>query len=88
MEDMFCCCNNLINLDISSFDTKNVTNMSYMFYDCRKLNNLDLSFFVNKKLDNKEGIKGMFYNCEKILNQNLSIFKQFDKKIMLKNKDW
>ena len=42
---MFSCCFNITNLDLSSFDTKNVTDMSYMFYNCNKLTNLYLSSF-------------------------------------------
>ena len=37
-----CCClfygiNNLQSLDLSSFNTQNITNMSYMFYNCNNL---------------------------------------------------
>ena len=32
--------NNLQSLDLSSFNTQNVTNMSYMFYNCSNLKNL------------------------------------------------
>ena len=39
---MFYECNNLNYLDLSSFDTKNVINMSNMFNNCSKLNNLNL----------------------------------------------
>ena len=35
----------LTDLDLSSFNTSNVTDMSYMFSDCRRLTNLDLSSF-------------------------------------------
>jgi surface protein len=31
MKSMFCGCNTLEELDVSSFDTSKVTNMSYMF---------------------------------------------------------
>ena len=34
---MFGFCKNLIKLDLSSFDTKNVEKMSYMFEGCEKL---------------------------------------------------
>ena len=34
---MFNNCLNLTNIDLSSFDTKNVTNMSAMFYECSNL---------------------------------------------------
>ena len=34
-------CYNIIDIDLSSFDTKNVTNMSHMFDDCSYLTNID-----------------------------------------------
>ena len=34
---MFKYCQNLSNLDLTTFNTKNVTNMSYIFYYCRGL---------------------------------------------------
>ena len=42
---MFFKCSKLTNIDLSSFNTKNVTNMSYMFYECSKLTKIDLSSF-------------------------------------------
>ena len=46
MSDMFSFCNNLNDLDLSSFNFKNVKNMNYMFYCCYKLKNLKL-FHLN-----------------------------------------
>ena len=34
MNGMFYGCNNLTNINLSSFDTENVNNMSAMFRDC------------------------------------------------------
>ena len=45
MSWMFLNCSNLTNLDLSSFDAKNVVDMWGMFSGCSKLTNLDLSFF-------------------------------------------
>ena len=47
---MFYECNNLNYLDLSSFDTKNVTNMSDMFYWCCNLNNLVFLLLILKML--------------------------------------
>ena len=47
---MFFGCSNLTNIDLSSFDTKNVTNMSYMLSYCSNLTNIDLSSFDTKML--------------------------------------
>ena len=46
---MFLGCTNLKKLDLSSFDTRNVTNMIGMFSNCRNLMGLDLSFLTLKK---------------------------------------
>ena len=40
---MFSGCNSLTNIDLSNFNTQNVTNMSYMFYKCSSLTNINLS---------------------------------------------
>ena len=42
-KNMFCGCLNLVKIDLSSFDTSNVTDMSGMFDGCRYLKNLNLS---------------------------------------------
>ena len=42
---MFQECSDLISLDLSSFDTSGVTNMSFMFDRCYNLTSLDLSNF-------------------------------------------
>ena len=45
MSWMFYGCSSLKNIDVSNFNTFNVTNMSYMFQNCSSLQNLDLSGF-------------------------------------------
>ena len=47
MSGMFYGCNNLTNIDLSNFDTKNVTDMNAIFYGCNNLTNIDLSKFIN-----------------------------------------
>ena len=49
---MFCYCIYLTSLDLSDFDTYNVTNMSYMFSFCNYLTDLDLSNFNTSKVTN------------------------------------
>ena len=71
MNKMFWGCENLVNLNLSSFNTKNVDNMSYMFYDCKNLNNLDLSSFDNYKTSD---MTDMFYGCGQFKELDLSIF--------------
>ena len=68
---LFCYCKNIIDIDLSFFDTKNVTDMSYMFCDCFKLTNLNLSSFDTKNVTN---MSHMFYDCKSLTNLNLSNF--------------
>jgi len=42
---MFYNCNYISEIDLSSFNTKNITNMSYMFTKVNVIKNLDLSSF-------------------------------------------
>ena len=44
---MFYKCCSLISLDLSNFNTKNVSNMGFMFYNCSSLISLNLSNFYN-----------------------------------------
>ena len=43
MSEMFTCCKKLSEVDLSSFYTKNVTDMNYMFFGCTKLKNIIIS---------------------------------------------
>lgn len=44
-KNMFYFCSNLTTLDLSNFDTSNITDMSYMFGFCSALTTLDVSNF-------------------------------------------
>ena len=68
---MFYNCKNITNIDLSLFDTKNITNMGGMFYGCSNLSNIDVSLFNTKKVTN---MGGMFYNCSNLSDINLSSF--------------
>ena len=68
---LFYYCNKIKTIDLSAFDTKNVTDMSYMFYECNDLTKIDLSSFDTKNVTN---IEGMFYGCNKLENIDLSSF--------------
>ena len=50
MSSMFFTCGNLETLDLSSFDTSNVTNMGGMFGSCFNLQTLDLSGLIQARL--------------------------------------
>ena len=69
MSQVFRDCSELTSLDLSSFDTANVTNMINMFYGCSKLTSLDLSSFDTS---NVTDISGMFANCASLNKLYLS----------------
>ena len=50
---MFYGCNSLSSIDLSNFNTQNVTNMEYMFSRCNSLSSIDLSNF-NTQYTNME----------------------------------
>ena len=68
-KSMFANCKNITSIDLSSFDTSKVTNMSEMFYDCQNLEELDLSSLNTKNITD---MSCMFYNCKNLLKLNLS----------------
>ena len=57
---MFKGCSYLKELDLSNFNTNNVTNMSYMFSSCSSLKDLNLSNF---NTNNVTYMSGMFDRC-------------------------
>ena len=69
---MFYNCDNLKSIDLSLFDTKNVTDMNNMFSGCSELKNIDLSSFDTK---NVTDMNNMFNFCWNLQNINLSSFK-------------
>ena len=71
MYKMFSSCSYLTTLDVSNFNTSNVTDMSYMFENCSKLTSLDLSNFNTSNVTN---ISGMFMRCSSLTSLNLSNF--------------
>ncbi|MDF7639790.1 BspA family leucine-rich repeat surface protein [Lactobacillus sp. ESL0791] len=83
MDRMFAGCSNLEDLDIHSWDTTNVTRMSYMFYNCTKLNSTTIhdgstpgaptAFTLNSSgtywnTGKVTTMQGMFKNCTSLNN--------------------
>jgi surface protein len=71
MSEMFVHCDNLGDIDLSNFNTSNVTSMIRMFANCYSLGSLDLSNFDT---NNVAGITGMFYECVALTSLDLSGF--------------
>ena len=65
------CCKNLISLNLSSFDCRNVNNMSYMFRNCEKLISINFANFDTKNATN---MGRMFMDCKNLKNLDLSNF--------------
>ena len=66
MNDMFGHCYNIIELDLSNFDTSKVTTMGAMFGNCKNLTELDVSNFNTA---NVTDIRFMFNNCNKLTTE-------------------
>ena len=61
--NMFKECDNIVDIDLSYFDTSEVTNMSNMFCYCNNLKNIDLSALNTQNVEN---INNIFYKCENL----------------------
>ena len=68
---MFNKCRNIEVLDVSHFDTSNVTSMEYMFGYCESLTKLDVSHFDTS---NVTTMCGMFYFCLFLTELDVSNF--------------
>ena len=79
MQNMFQLCKELISLDLSNYNTSNVTNMSNIFDDCEKLEYLNIINFViknnceTKNIFNNLKKECKFYSNNKILNNLYSL---------------
>ena len=69
--NMFSGCSSIQSIDLSSFDTTNVNDMSYMFHKCSSLTSIDLSSFVTTKVTI---MRGIFFGCYSLKSINLSSF--------------
>ena len=68
---MFSDCSSLKNINLSNFNTQNVTIMSSMFSYCSSLENINLSNFNTQNVTN---MGRMFWGCSSLKNINLSNF--------------
>ena len=66
---MFYGCKSLKYLNISNFNTSNITKMNRMFYGCSSLKELVLSNFKTEKVIN---INFLFFNCSLLKELNIN----------------
>lgn len=76
---MFRSCHKIESLDLSTFNTSEVTNMYSMFYGCVSLTSLNLSSFNTSKVTN---MNGMFRECSSLTSIDLSNFNTSNVTIM------
>jgi len=67
---MFYDCFSLTNINLSNFNTQNVTNMSFMFYNCISLRNINLSNFNTQNVTN---MSCMFKYCKSLKIKNVIV---------------
>jgi surface protein len=67
---MFGDCKLLTNINLSNFNTNNVTDMGHMFYGCSSLNKIDLSNFNTNNVTNMDC---MFGDCPYLNNNNIIV---------------
>ena len=81
MSGMFCNCSSLTSLNLSNFNTNNVTNMYCMFCDCSSLTSLNLSNFNTNNVNNMSYMfSGVNKEKCKLICENDKILKEFNKK--------
>ena len=69
--NMFYECSDIIEIDMSNFDTSQITMMLYMFDGCSSLKFLNLSNFNTSQV---ESMYSMFHGCSLLTSLNLSSF--------------
>ena len=66
---MFRYCSDITQIDMSNFDTSEVTDMNSIFAECVSLTSLNLSNFNTSQVTN---LGGLFYNCKLLTSLDLS----------------
>ena len=71
---MFNFCSNLKSVDLSSFNTSNVAEMTFMFYGCENLKSVNLS---GCDFSNINSTRSMFSHCYSLNSVNLASIKNY-----------
>ena len=82
---MFYYCSSLKTLNLSSFNTSNVTDMSKMFNECSSLEELNISYFNTSNVTKKGG---MFYECPDELTEKTKEKIQPQRLVRLYNRSY
>ena len=69
--NLFFFLSNILEIDLSKFDSSSVTNMEGMFKGCSSLTSIILGDFDTSSV---EDMTGMFYGCSKLTSLDLNIF--------------
>ena len=72
---MFSGCKGLTSINLSNFDTSNVTAMGSMFYNCTSLTSINLSNFDTS---NVTAMGYMFYNCKGLTSIDIRSFSSIN----------
>ena len=78
-EGMFWDCNQMVEVDLTDFDTRSITTMDMMFASCKSLTSLDLSKFDTGNVTN---MQQMFSGCSELSSLDLSKFNTAKVKYM------
>ena len=71
IDNLFKDCSNIIEIDLSNFDSLQVVNMGYMFYGCSNLTFLNLSNFNTSSVTT---MSNKFNGCKELTSLDLSNF--------------
>ena len=77
---MFANCNLLIDIDLSNFNSDNVTNINGMFFGCSSLTQINLSNFNTNKVIDMHNMFNGTYNLQRknVITTDNKILKEFD----------
>jgi surface protein len=70
---MFSCCTQLEELDLSHFNTRKVTDMSYMFYWSNNLTKLNINQFNTSNVANMSSMFSMCRNLNSLIYRDEAI---------------
>jgi surface protein len=70
---MFSGCSALTSIDVSGFDTSNVTSMAYMFSGCSGLTSIEVSGFDTS---NVTDMHGMFGGCKNLTILDFQVYSK------------